>query len=589
MMLCLGVFYNSHIAPHELEGDSPMPVMDRVRHYKSCAGWALVLGKYTQPTPATLPAFMLFVETNFLFNRAAQMNCYLLSAVNIRILLKMGLHRDPSKLANISVFEGEMRRRIWNMATQLETLVSFHMGLPSMLPSIDSDAEVPRNLQDEDFDEDCTELPPSRPTSEHTHMMYPIHKTHIMRAFGNIARQAHSLTPTTYSDTLKLDKALQAAWAGVPPFAKVKPLDECIGDSPTLLMQRFGLAALYNKARIVLHRPYLAEPFPKPERDYSRLQCFQAAIILLQNQSIIYEACKVGNLMSQHAWFVSSLSVHDYLSAATVIYIVIQNDNYAENGPGWDWTHPDIKKPSKEELTDLMRRSWMIWSEISSDATELRKTAHTLAAMLAKLGSPVDQSPTAGAGPVDPSPVDASVTSTSSSSVMPQSSVSNTGTGSDLFSTNGFSGKPTPPIYVIKCAVLTLMLGPPVGTGSVATAFSSVAPADGLESMAFPSFDMPMGQAQAQNQPTFDFDPSWASSNNIDWVRRILFPSHFGTLSSLTGHRQRLFDISLAHSHTAGTDMAETGPVWTERIPIEEMDFMASGWDQAAGNGGLSG
>lgn len=441
MMLCLGVFYNSHIAPHELEGDSPMPMMDRVRHYKSCAGWALVLGKYTQPTPATLPAFMLFVETNFLFNRAAQMNCYLLSAVNIRILLKMGLHRDPSKLANISVFEGEMRRRIWNMATQLETLVSFHMGLPSMLPSIDSDTEVPRNLQDEDFDEGFTELPPSRPNTEHTHMMYPIHKTHLMRAFGNIARQAHSLTPTAYPDTLRLDKALQAAWEGLPSFARVRPLDECIGDSPTLLMQRFGLAALYNKGRIVLHRPYLAEPAPKSERDYSRQQCFQAATTLLRNQSIIYEACKVGNLMSQHAWFVSSLSVHDYLSAATVIYIIIQNENYAANGPGWDWTHPDIKKPSKEELINMLRRSWMIWSDISSDTIELRKTAHTLAAMLARLGCPVDQSPSAGAGPTESSPVDPSVTSTNSSSVMPHSSVSNTGTGSDLFSTNGFSGK----------------------------------------------------------------------------------------------------------------------------------------------------
>lgn len=35
--------------------------------------------------------------------------------------------------------------------------------------------------------------------------------------------------------------------------------------------------------------------------------------------------------------------------------------------------------------------------------------------------------------------------------------------------------------------------------------------------------------------------------------------------------------------------MAETGPIWTERVPIEEMDFMASGWGQGAGNGGMSG
>src|SRR6478736_10029035 len=111
MMLSLGVFFNNFINSSELQGDSPLPATDRIRHYKACAGWALVWGKYTQPSSATLPAFLLYVESSFLFNRAAQMNCYVLSGVCIRLMLKMGLHRDPSKLANISPYEGEMRRR----------------------------------------------------------------------------------------------------------------------------------------------------------------------------------------------------------------------------------------------------------------------------------------------------------------------------------------------------------------------------------------------------------------------------------------------------------------------------------------------
>lgn len=162
MMLAAGTFFNIFQTPHEIDGDSPVPAADRIKLYRSCAGWALVWGKYMQPNATTLPAFMLYVESHFIFNRAAQMNC-IVSGFCVRLMLKMGLHRDPDKLASLTPFEGEMRRRMWNLAIQVESIVAFHMGLPSMMQSIESDTAVPRNLEDDDFDEDTKELPPGRP------------------------------------------------------------------------------------------------------------------------------------------------------------------------------------------------------------------------------------------------------------------------------------------------------------------------------------------------------------------------------------------------------------------------------------------
>jgi hypothetical protein len=391
MMLSLGVFFNKFINSSELEGDSPLPAQDRIRHYKACAGWALVWGKYTQPSSATLPAFLLYVESSFLFNRAAQMNCYVLSGVCIRLMLKMGLHRDPSKLANISPYEGEMRRRMWNMAIQVELLVSFHMGLPSMLQGIETDTAVPRNLDDHDFDEDSTELPLSRPPTDWTSMTYPIHKTQILRVFGQIARQAHALTPPSYAEVAKLDNLLQETWKSVPSFMMVRPLDECVGDPPVLLIQRFGLTALYNKCRIVLHRRYLAEAIPQREHDYSRRQCLEGALSLLNYQHIIWEACKPGHVLSQHGWFVSSLAVHDFLMAAMVLYLVVKNENYSEVGSDYDWMSQTAPTPTKDELICMIKRSWLIWADVSRDTVEVKKTADTLATMLAKLGAPVEE------------------------------------------------------------------------------------------------------------------------------------------------------------------------------------------------------
>ncbi|KAF4974301.1 hypothetical protein FZEAL_8783 [Fusarium zealandicum] len=524
IMLGLGVFFNNFINSSEVEGDSPVPARDRIKHYKSCAGWALVWGKYTQPTSATLPAFLLYVESHFLFNRAAQMNCYVLSGVLIRLMLKMGLHRDPSKLADISPFEGEMRRRMWNMAIQVELLVSFHMGLPSMLQGIETDTAVPRNLHDEDFDEDSAELPLDRPPTEYTTMTYPIHKTKILRVFGQIARQAHALSPPSYDEVIGLDNLLQETWRGVPSFMTVRPLDECIGDPPILLINRFGLAALYNKCRCVLHRRYLAEAIPRREHDYSRKQCLEGAISLLKYQYVIWDACKPGHALSQKAWFVSSLSVHDFLLAAMVLYLVIKNDNYSEDGGDYDWMAQTTPTPSKAELTGLIKQSYFIWSEVARNVTEVRKTADTLASMLAKLGSPVNGSPSV--------PESAPPTFT-------------VGNGSSSLGAQSIDTSTLGSIGDDAGLLSSLGLGTSTGSTSGQTPLSLGLTADAAASMTFPGI----------GTDGLDFDPSWmeTAASSMDW---------------------RYLDISLAHSHDAGRN-EDTGQTWIERHPgLEHLDML---------------
>ncbi|KAJ4141340.1 hypothetical protein NW768_000551 [Fusarium equiseti] len=527
MMLSLGVFFNNFINSSELQGDSPLPTTDRIRHYKACAGWALVWGKYTQPSSATLPAFLLYVESHFLFNRAAQMNCYVLSGVCIRLMLKMGLHRDPSKLANISPFEGEMRRRMWNMAIQVELLVSFHMGLPSMLQGIETDTSVPRNLQDEDFDEDSTELPLDRPLTDWTSMTYPIHKTRILRVFGQIARQAHALTPPSYAEVMKLDNLLQKTWREVPAFMMIRPLDECVGDPPVLLIQRFGLTAIYNKSCCVLHRRYLAETIPQREHDYSRRKCLESALSLLNYQSVIWEACKPGHVLSQHGWFVSSLAVHDFLLAAMVIYLVIKNENYSDVGSEYDWMSQTTPTPTKDELINMIKRSHSIWSDVAQDVAEVKKTADTLATMLAKLGVPVGQPANVYKQGIPSIGVENDASSLGAPSVDP-STMASIGADPGFLSSLGLSTS--------------------TGSTSGQTPLDLGRTGDAGTSMSFPN----MGTEG------LDFDPAWmdTAASNMDW---------------------RYLDISLAHSHDAGRN-EDTGQTWIERAPpLEQMDIMGSG------------
>lgn len=400
MVLSLGIFFSSFSTPHELANDATsLTPMQRFRQYRAAAGHALTTssrsGGYSSPATSTCAPFLLYVESEFLINRSSHMNCYLLAGVCIRIMLKMGLHRDPSKLpgAQISPYDGEMRRRMWNLAVQIDLMVSFHLGLPSMIHGIESDTSSPGNLLDEDFGEDTVEMPPERVVGDYTHMTYPIFKASICRVFGKVARMAHALTVPTHGEVMAVDALLEARWASIPSFMKVRPLHTCIADPPFQVVQRFGIAALYQKARCVLHRQFLAEKDPKPAHDYSRRACLLGALALLEYQNSVSEATKPGGMLSGNGWFVSSLAIHDFLLAATIVYLVIKNDHYNEPGRDFDLINEDTPLPNKQQLMASLRRSHRIWVETSAENPEVKKAPAVLEVMLRQIGQHDEKAP----------------------------------------------------------------------------------------------------------------------------------------------------------------------------------------------------
>ncbi|KAL6849505.1 hypothetical protein ACO1O0_009046 [Amphichorda felina] len=76
-----------------------------------------------------------------------------------------------------------------------------------------------------------------------------------------------------------------------------------------------------------------------------------------------------------------------------VLYLVIQNGQYGDPSGGHDWADGQTATPtpSKQELKEMIQRSHDVWSHVAETTTEMRKTADTLAVMLARLGVPVDR------------------------------------------------------------------------------------------------------------------------------------------------------------------------------------------------------
>ncbi|GAB0133621.1 hypothetical protein EsDP_00002025 [Epichloe bromicola] len=85
--------------------------------------------------------------------------------------ISVGLHREPSHMGGgkITVYNQEMRRRIWTTMQEFDMQASFDHGLPTLLSQLHYDTNPPRNLDDEDFDEaTTTSLPPPKPAEEYT-------------------------------------------------------------------------------------------------------------------------------------------------------------------------------------------------------------------------------------------------------------------------------------------------------------------------------------------------------------------------------------------------------------------------------------
>ncbi|PMD21121.1 hypothetical protein NA56DRAFT_659131 [Hyaloscypha hepaticicola] len=157
------------------------------------AAEALVTGGYQKARPYSVEAVLSFAYCKFLQKEDPDADACMVMGIAARLALRMGYHRDPRRFPNLSPFEGELRRRVFFPVETFDLLLSFQAGLPPIINEEECDIDPPRNLSDEDFDEDCTELLPSRPPVEATSMPYFHYKSVFAKTFRRVMRHALSV------------------------------------------------------------------------------------------------------------------------------------------------------------------------------------------------------------------------------------------------------------------------------------------------------------------------------------------------------------------------------------------------------------
>lgn len=372
----LGLASAAILGSPDVSPDDGRDPTELLSSYRECCVQCLLLSNYTRPGLHTIETLSIYMEGEFLLSKDDSVHCFLLVGNVVRLAMRMGLHRDSSKVGrHITPFQGEMRRRMWHHLVQVDLLSSYHVGLPGITQAVESDTQYPSNLRDEDFVEDSTELPDPRPDSEFTPMTYTRYKSKLCNIAGDIAAVANRLTAAPYNEIMMLDDQLQAVHSETPPFFTLGSRT-FITDSSERVVRRFSIAMLYLKSRCLLHRSFLLRAKEHPEYAFSRRVGLEAAMELLRCQSMVSEAALPGGALSRDRWFLSSLSMHDFLLAAMIVYMSAMQ--LFEAGVS-------TEDERAKGMVACLSKSYAIWTQHWINTFEAKKAASILAGMLNKV------------------------------------------------------------------------------------------------------------------------------------------------------------------------------------------------------------
>ncbi|KAI0136819.1 C6 zinc finger domain-containing protein [Xylariales sp. AK1849] len=175
----------------------------------------------------------------------------------IREGIIVGLHQDGDQVASrVTPYYREMRRRVWATMVEFDIQASFDQGVPTLLSQITVDTKPPRNIDDEDFDENSEDLPTSKTSTEYTYSSYQ-----------NLSRQ--SLQTRLELNRVMTGPMVNLDWEQVTRYTEMitqeidalPPWDseefESTDDSRKPLLAHTLLHMQLRQYLIPLHQPYL--------------------------------------------------------------------------------------------------------------------------------------------------------------------------------------------------------------------------------------------------------------------------------------------------------------------------------------------
>lgn len=256
-----------------------------------------------RPQLSTLRLQILLIMAQNLFG-TKRSQAWLATSNLIKSAMMAGYHRDPSKYARISIFNKEMRRRIWMTIVELDLQVAIDRGMPPSIQASDYDSLRPLNINDEELNENTAEPPADRPLSDITDLSF----ANTLARSLDIRLKACSLMHSPriscrYEEIQRLDWEFNRHLSQIPQWIPA--------DNDPITAQKVTLWTSLTKMKLAqsllsIHTPFAIEAPREVLFGPSARSRLDAAIMILSTQRLMHEISPQISLCVLGEWTIQA-------------------------------------------------------------------------------------------------------------------------------------------------------------------------------------------------------------------------------------------------------------------------------------------
>ncbi|KAJ6102075.1 hypothetical protein N7486_004502 [Penicillium sp. IBT 16267x] len=288
------------------------------------------------------------------------------SGTLVRSGMVMGLHINLSESKSLSPFQAECRRRLWVSIVEMDLQASIAAGMPAMTPALDFSPLTPSNLNDVDFDESTTELPPSRPMDEETDSLAQITLAQsLARRIRTMNLVQHTNPQESIKERFKQGQQIEESLQKIPTALKLYDFDS--SDLPFVL-NRVILDVYIRRPLLSLYRPVVASQIhDAPFFLEIHRACLDSSIAILAFQDIfdpnivdldipnINSYWNIFQTFCQNDIILAALSVCEYLKSTnqqSSIHSFFNDSTFENNNNQQNQNNITNPHTNNDNLTD---------------------------------------------------------------------------------------------------------------------------------------------------------------------------------------------------------------------------------------------
>lgn len=267
--------------------------------------------KRAEITALRLYILLLMAQTSFGMKKS---QAWLATGRLVKSAMMAGYHRDPDKYSRISVFNKEMRRRIWMTILELDVQVAIDRGMPPSIQSHDYDTLPALNIDDDEIHETSTDPPEDRPLSDLTDCSFATALARSITIRLKACFLMHSpRISCRYEEIQRLDWELSRQLAQIPAWNVTEANDLVAQQKVTLwkAMMETKLA----QSLLSVHTPFAIEARREALFAPSARSRLDAAVLILSTQRRLHEISHPLSFCMLGEW-----TIHAFITICQVLH-----------------------------------------------------------------------------------------------------------------------------------------------------------------------------------------------------------------------------------------------------------------------------